>query len=157
MSENKPSFVYVSYIATSADKLWRALTDGKITQEYWGGRVVESEWKVGGPVRFYKRSDGQDSMRGTVLECDPPSLLAFTWEHVSPGMPRTPATKVTFSIKQVSPNNVRLSVVHEAHEPGTEVHEMVREGWSAILSSLKSQLETGKPLEATQRWEAEGR
>jgi uncharacterized protein YndB with AHSA1/START domain len=154
MSDAKPSFVHVSYIATTADKLFAALTDGKFTQEYWGGKVVESDWKKGSPVRLYSRADGKEAVRGVVLECDPPSLLSYTWASQTMG---GPATKVTFMIKQVTPNNVRLQVVHEAHEPGSEVHEMVREGWSAILSSLKSLLETGKPLEATQQWEKSGR
>jgi len=152
MSENKPGFVHVSYIATTADKLFAALTDGRFTQEYWGGRVVQSDWKKGSPVRFTKRAGGDDGVRGTVLEHDPPSLLAYSWSHGG-----APATKVTFTIKQVTPNNVRLQVVHEAYEAGSEIMDVVREGWSAILSSLKSYLETGKPLEATQRWEAEGR
>ena len=156
MSDQKPSFVHVSYIATTADKLFAALTDGRFTQEYWAGRIIESDWKKGSPVRFSKRGGGEDSVRGAVLECDPPSLLVYTWQQVSAGA-TGPATKVTFSIKQVTPGNVRLQIVHEPHDPGSEVHDMVREGWSAILSSLKSYLETGKPLEATQRWESDGR
>ncbi|HEX8950190.1 MAG TPA: SRPBCC family protein [Polyangia bacterium] len=158
MSDPKPSFVHVSYIASTADKVFAALTDGKFTQEYWAGRVVESDWKKGSPVRFFRRGGGEDySVRGVVLEHDPPSLLSYTWEHMAPGAPRTPATRVTFTLKQVTPNNVRLQVVHEAHEPGSELRDEVREGWSAILSSLKSYLETGRPLEATQRWESEQR
>src|SRR5690349_3316433 len=115
MSESKPSFVHVSYIATTAEKLFAALTDGKFTQEYWGGRVVESEWKKGAPVRFAKRSDGSVSMQGTVLECDPPSLLVYTWQSVQGGAPGA-ATRVTFRIKQVTPNNVRLELIHEPHD-----------------------------------------
>jgi len=156
MSEPKPSFVHVSYIATTAEKLFAALTDGKFTQEYWGGRVVESDWKKGSPVRFSKRSDGSLSMQGTVLECDAPSLLVYTWQSIQGGV-ATAATKVTFRIKQVTPNNVRLELTHEPHDPASQIHDQIREGWSAILSSLKSYLETGHPLEATQRWESENR
>ena len=157
MSESKPAFVHVSYIASTADKVFAALTDGRFTQEYWAGRIIESDWKKGSPVRFRKRSGGDDGTQGTVLECDPPSLLVYTWSHVSPSGERTPASKVTFTLKQVTPGNVRLQIVHEAHDPGSEVVEVVREGWSAVLSSLKSYLETGKPLEATQRWESDRR
>jgi uncharacterized protein YndB with AHSA1/START domain len=152
---DKPSFVYTSYIATTADKLFAALTDGKFTQEYWGGKVVESDWKKGSPVRIYSRGNGSEAVRGVVLECDPPTLLSYTWSSLATGAPG-PAGKVTFSIKQVTPNNVRLQVVHEPHEGG-QVPEMVQEGWSAILSSLKSMLETGQPLEATRQWEKAGR
>jgi len=153
MNEGKPSFVHVSYIATTADKLFAALTDGKFTQEYWAGRIIEGDWKKGGAVRFRKRAGGDDMTRGVVLEYDPPSLLSYSWSHGAEG----PASKVTFRIKPASPSNVRLEVVHEAHDPGSEVHEMVREGWSAILSSLKTYLETGQPLEATVQWEKSGR
>jgi uncharacterized protein YndB with AHSA1/START domain len=156
MSNEKPGFVHVSYIASTADKVFAALTDGRFTQEYWAGHIVESDWKKGSPVRFSKRGESGDTVRGTVIECDPPSLLVYTWQSLKPGQVG-PATKVTFTLKQVTPHNVRLQIVHEPHEPGSEVHEMVREGWSAILSSLKSYLETGKPLEATQRWESERR
>ena len=146
MSNDKPSFVHVSYIATTADKLFAALTDGRFTQEYWAGNVVESDWKKGSPVRFTKGS-GCDGPRGVVLECDPPSLLSYTWSQAG-----APASKVTFSLKQVTPGNVRLQVVHEVHEPGSEIGDNVREGWSAVLSSLKSYLEPGEALEAPKRW-----
>src|SRR5690242_16945667 len=117
MSEKKPSFVHVSYIATTADKVFAALTDGKFTQEYWAGRIIECDWKKGAAVRFRKRSGGDDGVRGVVLEYDPPSLLSYSWSHADQG----PATRVSFRIKQVSPNNVRLEVVHEPHEAGSEV------------------------------------
>ena len=150
---DKPSFVHVSYIASTAEKVFAALTDGKFTQEYWAGRIVESDWKKGSPVRFRVRGrDSDDGVHGVVLECDPPLLLSYSWQHERPGAPSGPATKVTFTLKQVTPNNVRLQIVHEG-----DLHPEVREGWSAILSSLKTFLETGKPLEATQQWEKGGR
>jgi uncharacterized protein YndB with AHSA1/START domain len=148
MSDGKPTFVHVSYIATSADKLFAALTDGKFTQEYWGGKRVHSDWKKGSPVRWSNRGGGAHGLTGVVLECDPPSLLAYTWQQGD-----NPATKVTFQVKQVSPGNVRLQVTHELHEPGSEIADNVREGWAAVLSSLKSYLETGEALESTKLWE----
>ncbi len=150
---SKPSFVHVSYIAATAEKVFAALTDGKFTQEYWGGEIVESDWKKGSPVTFKKRKTGRTSVKGVVLECDPPTLLSYTWVHVAPDAPPAPATKVTFQLKQVTPGNVRLQITHEAHEPGSQLHDMVREGWPAVLSSLKSLLETGQPLETTCQWE----
>ncbi|HEY2745929.1 MAG TPA: SRPBCC family protein [Polyangia bacterium] len=155
MSENRPSFVHVSYIASTIDKVFAALTDGKFTQEYWGGEIIESDWKKGSPVQLTRRKSGKKSVHGVVLECDPPSLLVMSWNHVKPGEAPAPApaTKVTFVLKQVTPGNVRLEVKHEAHEPGSEVPEGVREGWPAVLSSLKSYLETGEALESTRQWE----
>ncbi len=152
MSEKKPTFVHVSYIASTIDKVFAALTDGKFTQEYWGGEVVQSDWKKGSPVQFTRRKSGLKSVHGVVLECDPPSLLVMTWHHPKPGV-APGASKVTFQLKQVTPGNVRLQVMHEEHEPGSVVIDDVREGWPAVLSSLKSYLETGEPLETTCQWE----
>ena len=79
----KPSFVYVTYIATTPEKLWQALTDGTLTRQYWYGRRVESDWKVGSTVTFwYETEDGEAvSDRGIVLESKPPRRLSYTW-HV---------------------------------------------------------------------------
>jgi uncharacterized protein YndB with AHSA1/START domain len=150
-SDKKPAFVHVSYIASTMEKVFAALTDGKFTEEYWGGKIVESDWKKGSEVRFHDRGTGQSAVYGVVLECDPPSLLSYTWTQTKPGA-TGPATKVTFQLKQASPNNVRLQVTHEEHEAGGQVPEMVREGWAAVMSSLKSYLETGQALEATKLW-----
>ncbi len=151
MSDNKPSFVHVSYIATSAEKLFAALTDGQFTQEYWAGQIVHSDWKKGSPVRWSKRGGAAHSLTGVVLECDPPSLLVYSWKQGD-----KPATKVSFQIKQISPNNVRLQVTHELHDAGSEIADNVREGWAAVLSSLKTYLESGQPLESTRLWEQRG-
>jgi uncharacterized protein YndB with AHSA1/START domain len=72
----KPSFVYVTYIATSIDRLYRALTTAEFTERYMFGRRVESTWDVGAPVRYYGR-DGNVSDSGTVLESSPPYRLVF--------------------------------------------------------------------------------
>ena len=109
-------------------------------------------------MRFVRRKSGKESVSGVVLECDPPSLLSYTWNHYSsktgePPVVAAPATKVTFLLKQVTPGNVRLEVRHEEHEPGSVVVDDVREGWPAVLSSLKTLLETGAALEATRQWE----
>ena len=75
----KPSFVYATYIRTSPEKLWQALTDGTWTRQYWAGRRVESDWTVGAPVTFW--FDGKVSDSGKVLECDPPRRLSYSF-HV---------------------------------------------------------------------------
>ena len=75
----KPNFVYVTYIRTSPEKLWQALTDGASTRQYWAGRRVESDWTVGAPVTFW--FDGKVSDSGKVLECDPPRRLSYSF-HV---------------------------------------------------------------------------
>lgn len=66
---DKLTFVYVAYIATTPEKLWQALTTPEFTARYWFGRRVESDWRVGSPVR-YMTDDGRLSDSGEVLECD---------------------------------------------------------------------------------------
>ena len=154
---NRPSFVYVTYIATTPEKLWTALTDGKFTQEYWGGRVVESDWKPGSPIFFRTTNGAPDLVRAKVIEIEPPSRLVMSWTHeIAPGEPLPPASRVTFEIDRAGPVNVKLTVVHEEFEPGSEVNEGLRNGWPAILSSLKSLLETGEALDISKRWAKAG-
>src|SRR5690349_19362317 len=154
---DRPSFVYVTYIATTPEKLWTALTDGKFTREYWGGRAVESDWKVGSPVRFRKMNNENDHVHGKVLEVKPPWQLAMSWAfELAPGAPKTPESRVTFSIERAGPENVKLTVVHDQLDVPEQLAEGLRDGWPAILSSLKTLLETGAALDITKRWAASG-
>ncbi|HEY9422742.1 MAG TPA: SRPBCC domain-containing protein [Thermoanaerobaculia bacterium] len=97
----KPEFVYVSYIATTAEKLWAALTQGEMTKVYWYGRRIESDWTVGSPVRFFDHDSDVLTDSGVVIECDPPRRLVYSFKNeFSPEMremrpsrelhPRTP-------------------------------------------------------------------
>ncbi len=144
----KPRFVYVTYIAATPEKLWHALTDGALTQKYWYGRRVESDWKVGSPVTFWYDAEGGQAVsdRGIVLESKPPRLLAYTFhvEFIDELRDEHPS-RVTFQIEPLG-NEVKLSLTHDEFEPGSKILEGCRSGWPAILSSLKSLLETGKPL-----------
>jgi uncharacterized protein YndB with AHSA1/START domain len=147
----KQSFVYVTYIATTPEKLWHALTDGTLSQRYWYGRRVESDWKVGSAVTFwYETEDGEAvSDRGIVLESDAPRRLSYTWhvEFVDELRDEHPS-RVTFEIEP-SGKDVKLTLIHDDFEPGSKILESVRSGWPAILASLKTMLETGKPLAST--------
>ncbi len=155
---SKPSFVYVTYIASTPEKVWAALTEGRFSREYWAGRFVESDWQPGSPVTFRKLDGNPDHVRATLLAVTPPSHLEMTWTYdLDSSKERPPASKVTYDVQQAGPGNVKLTVIHEEHEPGSEVDEGVRNGWPAILSSLKSYLETGEALEITRRWGREGR
>jgi uncharacterized protein YndB with AHSA1/START domain len=150
----KPDFVYVTYINTTAERLWEALTDKRFTQEYWAGRAIESDWKVGSIVDFKKRNGDPDMAQLQVLEVDQPQKLVLRWSvRVPAGATAPPATKVTFAIEAAGPKNVKLTVTHEEHEPGSSVDGRFASGWPAILSSLKTLLETGEALDVTKRWE----
>ena len=114
----KPSFVYVTYIRTSPEKLWQALTDGSVTRQYWAGRRVESDWTVGAPVTFW--FDGKVSDSGKVLECDPPRRLSYSF-HVEfvEALRSEPPSRVTFEIEKLDAQ-VKLTVTHDEFEPGSQ-------------------------------------
>lgn len=153
---NDPHFVYVTYIATTPEKLWEALTSGDFTSQYWGGRRIESAWKPGSPVRHVKE-DGTLDWKGEVIEADPPRRLVYTFDCLTDDeMPdyegervdlenREPPSRVTFEIAEYM-GRVRLTLVHDGFEPGSRVVQGISHGWPAILSSLKSLLESGQPL-----------
>ena len=147
----RPDFIYAVYIAAPIERIWAALTTGRISREYWGGRQVESDWQVGSPVLFRINDTTHDVVRAKVLSIDPPHHLAMGWTYDLE--PLQPSSRVTYTLEQASPDNVKLTVIHEVWEEGSEVADGLKNGWPAILSSLKSYLETGKPLEYTKRWE----
>jgi uncharacterized protein YndB with AHSA1/START domain len=137
----KPSFVYCTYIASTPEKIWEALTGGDFTAQYWGGRRIESDWKPGSAVK-HRQEDGSYEWQGEVLEADPPKLLSYTFDVLDDG---EPASRVTFELVPFM-GHVRLTLTHDDFEPGSKTFEGISQGWPAILSSLKSLLETGKPL-----------
>jgi uncharacterized protein YndB with AHSA1/START domain len=144
---SKPDFVYVTYIQTTAEKVWNALFDQELTKLYWGmGRNV-SEWKAGSEWRHQDYENGQVKVVGQVLEIDPPKRLVLTWGH--PGSSEPPS-QVTFLVEPFM-DAVKLTVLHDRLSPAME--KGVTAGWPAVLSSLKSLLESGKPMAmTTRRW-----
>jgi uncharacterized protein YndB with AHSA1/START domain/DNA-binding transcriptional ArsR family regulator len=139
----KPAFVYVTYIQAAPEQVWHALTDPGLTAQYWGHSNV-SDWRVGSRWE-HLRTDGScvaDGV-GTVLEATPPSRLVMTFG--SPGDEDSDdAPVVTFDIEPHG-DIVRLTVTHEKLA-GQDDYEAVAHGWPAVLSNLKSLLETGHAL-----------
>ena len=143
------SFVYVIFIESTPEKVWQALTEGAFSRRYWAGRRIESDWQKGSPVRLYVEDGQEVELEGEVLEYDPPRRLSYTWSCRDASASADSA--VTFELQPVG-GSVRLTVTHlplDAHDPA-------RQGWSAILSSLKSYLEAGRPLSATETWRRHG-
>ncbi len=129
------TFNYSIYINTTPEKLWEALTSSAFTKQYWAGLDMITDWKVGSPVRMvypFKETSG------TVLKYEPPKILSYTGIG-------GPSTAVTFEIMQVSPDEVRLNIHHESISENMK--RPISEGWYAIMSSLKTLLETGKALD----------
>ena len=143
---SKPEFVYTTYIETSAEKLWQALTEGDFTERYWFGHRVASDWKVGSAFRFAK--EGTPSIEGKVLISEPPKKLAYTWDSLkcSPDAPRERTSRVTFDLEPHG-KAVKLTVTHdELDERGVTLRN-ISGGWPMVIASLKSLLETGRVLD----------
>jgi len=138
---DKPSFVYVTYIESTPEKVWQALTDPDITEQYWGHRNV-SEWQAGARWEM-QRVDGSGELDvvGTVVESEPPTRLVTTWAR--PTKDNSIESRATFDIESHG-DMVRLTVTHE-DLTDSDLHD-VSLGWPAVLSNLKSLLETGTPL-----------
>ena len=135
--------VYVSYIRTTPEKLWAAITKPEFTRQYWAGNENISEWKKGSKWEHVKSGKRDEVMViGEVLESNPPKLLVLSWAD-----PDEPAAKsrVTFEIQPLE-DMVSLRVVHGELETGSTMATSVSGGWPRVLSSLKSYLETGLGL-----------
>ncbi|MET8450299.1 metalloregulator ArsR/SmtB family transcription factor [Streptomyces sp. NPDC005209] len=141
---DKPSFVYVIYIASTPEKVFEALTDAELTAVYWGHSNV-SDWKPGSRWQ-HLRTDGSGiaDVVGTVVESEPPTRLVTTWTSPETEGQEDKYSRVTFEIRPHE-DIVRLTVTHE--DLGDEGERAdVAQGWPAVLSNLKSTLETGSPM-----------
>ncbi|TKD70583.1 SRPBCC family protein [Pseudalkalibacillus hwajinpoensis] len=141
------AYDYSIYIATTPEKLWKALTSGECTKNYFFGMEVQSYWKEGSKVTFL-RKNGEVDGEGEVVTSEPYEKLTFTWDH--PDVERDEPSIVTFKMKKLD-EAVKLTLVHEniVADDFCDEEDTFRglnNGWPAILSNLKSYLETGKTL-----------
>ena len=139
-------FVYVIYIATTPEKVWAALLEGELTRQYWRHDNV-SDWKVGSTWE-HRRSDGEQGkvdIAGKVVESVPPKRLVVTWARPSEVAETAKHSRVTYEIEPVA-SAVRLTVTHDQLEADPDMARAISGGWPKVLSSLKSLLETGRPL-----------
>jgi len=146
MAEFKPKTVYVTYIASTPERVWDALTQSEFTKQYFFGRSIEIEPRAGGAF-ILRMPDGRVDVKGKVVTWDPPHRLTVTWlvDWIE-DMRDLPECLVSYDIVQAG-DAVRLTMT-EAHQWDVpdDLLSGGRAGWPAILSSLKSVLETGKPL-----------
>jgi uncharacterized protein YndB with AHSA1/START domain len=153
MTMTKPSFVYVTYIATTPDKLWQALIDTEVTRRYWvdptGGcaRINVSDWQPGSTWE-HRRVDDPPTVDivGKVVENIPTRRLVITWARPREAGDESRHSRVSFDIEPQGDRLVRLTVTHEDLERDPEMLAGVSGGWPKILSNLKTLLETGHAL-----------
>jgi uncharacterized protein YndB with AHSA1/START domain len=142
----KPTLVYTIYIASTPEQVWQALTSAEFSRKYFFGNAVEVDLKVGGAY-IVRTSDGSLHISGEVIECDPPRKLTVTFNVNWPGLiEKLGPTLVTYEIEPAG-GAVRLTLT-EAHDRpiDDDILSGGRQGWPAIMSSLKSLLEIGAPL-----------
>ncbi|MFI6786486.1 ArsR/SmtB family transcription factor [Nonomuraea sp. NPDC050383] len=155
---DRPEFVYTTYIDTTPERLWQALTDPAFTRRYWGA-TFGTDWRTGSAMVWEQDGMTFEDPEQVVLEAEPYRRLSYTWHTFTPEFAHRYGfgeewlarvsgerrSRVTFEIEQAG-RQVRLTVVHDGFEPGSPVLEAVSGGWPQILSSLKTLLETGEPL-----------
>ena len=142
----KPAIVYTIYIASTPEKVWQALTTAEFSRKYFSGFAIEADLRTGGAF-IARAPDGSVHIRGEVFECDPPRRLTITWNVNWPALvEKLGPTLVTYEIEPAG-DAIRLTLL-QSHDRviDDDILSGGRQGWPAILSSLKSLLETGEPL-----------
>ena len=142
----KPAIVYTIYSASTPEKVWQALTSAEFSRQYFSGFAIEADLKVGGAF-IARAPDGSVHIGGEVIECDPPKRLTVTWNVNWPALvEKLGPTLVTYEIEPAG-DAVRLTML-QSHDRdiSDDILSGGRTGWPAILSSLKSLLETGRAL-----------
>ena len=144
MNNPSPStFVYVSFIRTTPEQLWNALTTPEFTKQYWFGMHCESEWKAGSSWRLMFQ-DGRVADSGEIVEAERPKRLVIKWRNeFRPELKAEGFSRCTIALEPTG-QAVKLTITHEMERPGTKFIEAVSGGWPRIVSNLKSLLETGE-------------
>jgi uncharacterized protein YndB with AHSA1/START domain len=139
----RSTFVYVTYIRTTPETLWAALTtDVEFMKEYWFGMHCESQWTPGSPWRLVS-GDGRVFDAGEIVEAQPPSRLVIRWQHQDkPDLQVEGASLCTMELEPSGPA-VKLSITHTMERGDSKLIAAVSGGWPKVLSNLKSLIETG--------------
>jgi uncharacterized protein YndB with AHSA1/START domain len=147
---SKPTFVYVTYIRSTPEKVWAALTDPQTIKKFWFNITAESDFKPGSIWRL-RFEDGRIADTGEILEANPPKRLVIKWRNeFKPELKAEGWSRCSMDIKMADyypdfgGRAVKLTVTHELEGEGTKLIEAVSGGWPKVLSNLKSLLETGE-------------
>ena len=137
----KSTFVYVTYIRTTQEKLWHALTDAQFMKQYWFGMHCESRWTPGSPWQLLSGT-GQVLDAGEIVAAEPPKRLVIRWENQRPELKPEGDSICTMELEPAG-SAVKLSITHTIEREPSKLIEAVSGGWPKILSNLKSLLEGG--------------
>jgi uncharacterized protein YndB with AHSA1/START domain len=139
----RSTFLYVTYIRTTPERLWSALTtDSEFMKQYWFGVHCDSQWTTGSAWTMVS-SSGQVLDAGEIVEADPPKRLVIRWQHQS--KPELKAEGPSLCTMELEPAGqaVKLTITHTIEREPSNLIAAVSGGWPKILSNLKSLLETG--------------
>jgi len=146
MSKEKTSFVYVTYIRSTPEKVFEAITKPEIARRYWGHENV-SDWQPGSSWQHVRANEQRTvELVGKVVEMVPAKRLVITWANASQAADPASYSRVTFELVPYD-GMVRLTVTHDELEAGSGMARGIQQGWPAVLSSLKSLLETGQGID----------
>ncbi|HWI78033.1 MAG TPA: SRPBCC family protein [Ramlibacter sp.] len=141
----KSTFVYVTYIRTTPEKLWSALTDGEFMKQYWFGMRCESQWTAGSAWKLVS-SAGEVYDAGEIVEADPPRRLVIRWQNqFRPELKAEGPSLCTMELEPID-QAVKLTITHGIEREASKFIEAVSGGWPKIMSNLKSLLETGSAV-----------
>ena len=154
----KPSFVYTTYIQTTPERLWQALTEPAFTERYWA-ITFDSDWKPGSAMTWHTRGMTIADPEQVVVESEPYRRLSYAWHTFTPEWAESldlrddardhlaaePRSKVTFEIEPLG-DQVKLTVIHDDLEPGGMTGSLISQGWPRVVANLKTLLETGDTL-----------
>lgn len=146
MTKEKTSFTYVTYVRSTPDEVFEAITRPDIARQYWGHENV-SDWKPGSRWEHVRANEERPvEIVGKVVEVSPPARLVTTWASASRAADPASYSRVTYHIEDCE-SMVRLTVTHDELEAGSGMAAGISKGWPLVLSSLKSFLETGSGID----------
>ena len=146
MTKEKTSFVYVTYIRSTPEKVFEAITKPEVARRYWGHENV-SDWRPGSTWQHVRANEERTvQLVGKVVEVSPPTRLVITWANPAQADDPDSTSRVTFDVAPYD-EMVRLTVIHDELEVGSAMAKGIQQGWPIVLSSLKSLLETGQGID----------
>ena len=146
MTRETTSFVYVTYIVSTAEKVFEAIVKPEIARRYWGHENI-SDWQPGSRWEHVRANEERTvELVGKVVEISPPNRLDITWANASEAADPASHSRVTFEVEEYE-EMVRLTVTHDELEAGSGMAKGISKGWPVVLSSLKSFLETGRAID----------